>query len=445
MMSVAITDVKIPFRGRLVEGTISIEDGRIVRIGKASLAPKTENTIEGRGLVTLPGLINVHVHLRDMELTYKEDFTSGTLAAAAGGFTTVLDMPNTKPTTSSAERLRDKVVRARSMINVNVGFYGNLPASPIEQRQMKGAGAIGFKLYMNDPEPDSWHRDPALLLNSLKGSASIGMIVACHAEPGFQIAKLQTRYQETGRNSLRDLIRTHSPRFEAEAIRAITNMARQARSKIHICHVSTRQALSRIIAARRSGTKVTCEVAPHHLFLDQREFAARRGLALMVPPLRTIRDANALWKSLINGQIDVVADDHAPHTLEEKTTEDVWNLKPGVPGLETTLPLLLTKLHHDRVSLTRITEWLARRPAAMFGLKRKGRLAVGMDADLVLVDPKERFRINSAEFLSKAHFSPFDGRECVGRAVLTMVGGHVVYDHGEVVEMRQGRILTHEA
>ncbi len=444
-MSITVTDVKIPFRGRLVEGAISIEDGRISKIGKASVAPETEKTINGKGLVALPGLINVHVHLRDMELAYKEDFTSGTLAAAAGGFTTVLDMPNTKPTTDSAERLRDKVARARSMINVNVGFYGSLPASPIEQHQMKGAGAIGFKLYMNDPEPDSWHRDPALLLNSLKGSTSIGMIVACHAELGSQIAKLQTRYQETGRNSLRDLVRTHSPRIEAEAIRAITSLARQARSKVHICHLSTRRALSRIIVARRVGTKVTCEVAPHHLFLDQRELLAKGGLALMVPPLRNTRDAKALWKSLINRQIDVVADDHAPHTLEEKTTEDVWNLKPGIPGLETTLPLLMTKLHHDQISLTRITEWLARRPAAMFGLKRKGRLAVGMDADLVLVDLKERFRIDSAEFLSKAHFSPFDGRECVGRAVLTMVGGHVVYDHGEVVEMRQGRVLTHEA
>lgn len=444
-MSVTISDVKIPLRGRLVEGAISIQDGRISKIGKTALAPETETRIDGRGLIASPGLIDVHVHLRDMQLAYKEDFSTGTLAAAAGGFTTVLDMPNTKPPTNSVERLREKIDKARSMIHVNVGFYASLPESQAEQREMKNAGAIAFKLYMNDSSPDTWHRDHTRLLASLKASASLDVPVACHAESGSHIARLQARYQEAGKNSFRDFLRAHAPRYEVEAVRTITRLAVSARSRIHVCHLSTERALRGIIAARRARVKVTCETAPHHLLLDQRVLARKKGLALTGPPLRNARDANSLWKSLIKSQIDVVASDHAPHTLEEKTKENVWRVKPGVPGLETTLPLLLTKLSRNEITLGRIIDVLASGPARIFGLQRKGQLAAGMDADLVLIDPKQHFRIDSSKFHSKARFSPFDDVECIGQPVLTMVAGHVVYDHGEIIEMRQGKILTHEA
>jgi len=380
-----------------------------------------------------------------MELAYKEDFSTGTLAAAAGGFTTVLDMPNTRPPTSSAEKLREKSDKARSMIHVNVGFYATLPETSAEQLEMVKAGAIAFKLYMNDPTPDTWHRDRARLLASLRGTRSLGVPVACHAELGWQIGRLQVRYEGAGKNSFRDFLRAHAPRYEVEAVRAITSAALGTRSKIHVCHLSTEQAFRRVVAARRAGVRVTCETTPHHLLLDEKDLARKKGLALMVPPLRTARDASWLWKSVVNGEIDAVASDHAPHTLEEKTKEGVWEMKPGIPGLETTLPLLLTKRYRSEVTLGRLIEVLASGPSRIFGLLRKGRLAIGMDADLTLVDPREQFRIDSSKFYSKARFSPFDGVECVGRPVLTMVAGRVVYDHGEVVEMRQGKVLTREA
>jgi len=310
---------------------------------------------------------------------------------------------------------------------------------------MVKAGAIAFKLYMNDPAPSGWHHDRARLLASLIGTRPLGVPVACHAELGSQIARLQLRYQGPGKNSFRNFLRAHSPRYEAEAIRTITSAALRTRSRIHVCHLTTEQALRGIVAARRAGVRVTCETTPQHLLLDEKDLARKKGLALTVPPLRTARDAGWLWKSVVNGQIDAVASDHAPHTLEEKTKENVWEIKPGIPGLETTLPLLLTKQYRSEVTLGRIIEVLASGPARIFGLRRKGQLAIGMDADLTLVDPKERFRIDSSKFYSKARFSPFDGVECVGRPVLTMVAGRVVYDHGEIVEMRQGKIMTHEA
>ncbi len=443
-MSLSVTDVKVLLGDRLVEGGISIQEGRINHIGKTALLPKSETKINGKGLIAIPGLIDAHVHLRDMELAYKEDFSTGTLAAAAGGFTTVLDMPNTRPPTSSDERLLEKIERAKTRIHVNVGFYATLAESAIELRRMVHAGAIAFKLYMNEPNPEAWHHDPRRLVSSLEECGSLGVEVACHAETSAQVASVQERHQTGGGNTVHDFLRAHAPRFELEAVRTIMTLARRARSGLHLCHISTQRALGEISVARRSGTAVTCEVTPHHLLLDQRTLSRKGGLAAMVPPLRKTSDARALWRSLVRGQVDVVASDHAPHSLEEKTASNVCAVKPGIPGLETTLPLLLTRVNRGEIALTRIVRALAENPAKIFGLQGKGRLAAGMDGDFVLIDPKERFRIDSSRFYSKARFSPFDGLECIGRPVTTIVSGRIVYDRGEIVEKNRGEVVTSE-
>jgi len=161
----------------------------------------------------------------------------------------------------------------------------------------------------------------------------------------------------------------------------------------------------------------------------------------MLPPLRRTSDTRALWKALIMRTIDMVASDHAPHMLEEKTADDVWAVKPGIPGLETTLPLLLTRVHRGEISLRTVVRVLARNPARIFGLRTKGQLGRGMDGDLVLIDPKTKFRIDSSMFHSKARFSPFDGVECIGRPLMTIVSGHIVYDKGAIVEKNCGNIM----
>jgi len=162
----------------------------------------------------------------------------------------------------------------------------------------------------------------------------------------------------------------------------------------------------------------------------------------MVPPLRGSNDRRGLWKSIVRGHVDVVASDHAPHAIEEKTSSDIWAVRPGIPGLETTLPLLLTRAYMGEISLSRLVRLLAENPARIFGLRGKGRLERGMDGDVILVDPKERFRIDSSQFLSKAHFSPFDGVECVGRPVMTIISGRIACDRGEIVEKNQGRVIV---
>jgi dihydroorotase (multifunctional complex type) len=353
-------------------------------------------------------------------------------------------MPNTKPTTDSEERLLKKIREAGSKIHVNVGFYGMLVESSSQLTRMAQAGAIAFKLYMNDIGPESWHRDDQRLLCSLKRCGSLQVPVACHAEPGAEVALIQTQLQSTGKNSVRDFLKAHTTELEAEAVRRITELAHRASSKVHVCHLSSRKGLREIQRARRKAGAVTCEATPHHLLLGRGDLTRKKGFALMLPPLRSIEDARTLWRSMLRDEIDMVASDHAPHSIEEKTASAIWAIRPGIPGLETTLPLLLTKANHGQISLTKILRLLAEHPAKIFGLKRKGRLAVGMDGDVVLIDPKERFRIDSSTFYSKAHFSPFDGARCVGRPVTTIVLGHVVYDHGEIIDRNRGKITTRE-
>ena len=441
-MSLCITDVRLILGQELVEGGISIRDGQIEKLSKTAHLPKSDKTIDGKGLIALPGLIDAHVHLRDMELSYKEDFSSGTLAAAAGGFTTVLDMPNTKPPTNSDVRLVEKIAKAQTAVHVNVGFHASLAESGTDLRKMVKAGAIAFKLYMNEPDPHVWHSDPRKLFSSFKECGTLGTPIAVHAENGPAIARNQTECREAGDNSVKDFLRAHAPRFELEAVQMITDLARRAHSKVHICHLSTQRSLREISAARKRGLGITCEVTPHHLFLDTKGLRREGGFALMVPPLRKHSDTKALWRAMLRSEIDIVASDHAPHTLGEKTSKDVWSIRPGLPGLETTLPLLLTKVHHGELTLARLVQLLAEKPADIFGLHGKGRLQVGMDGDLVLVDPKARFKIDSSKFYSKAHFSPFDGFRCVGQPVTTIVAGHVVYDRGEIDEKNHGKIIA---
>jgi dihydroorotase-like cyclic amidohydrolase len=164
----------------------------------------------------------------------------------------------------------------------------------------------------------------------------------------------------------------------------------------------------------------------------------------MVPPLRVHSDTRALWRAMLRSEIDIVASDHAPHTIEEKRAKDVWTVSPGLPGLETTLPLLLTKVHRSELTLAPLVQLLAERPAQIFGLQGKGRLQAGMDGDLVLIDPKARSKTDSSKFYSKAHFSPFDGFKCHGQPVTTIVAGHMVFDRGEIVERNRGKIVTRD-
>jgi dihydroorotase len=427
-----LTDAKILRYGEIVECSISIDEGRIFKIGKLPSLPKSSETISIRGKLVLPGLIDVHVHLRDLELSYKEDFQSGTSAAAAGGFTTVLDMPNTKPPTNSSNRLKEKIWLAKRRILVNVGFYGAFPERVEEIEDMAKAGAIAFKVNLYNPIT-KLQLDDTTFLKALEKAMEAERVVTIHTEDREMVRECMRDFRKKGDSSIAAFLKAHSVEAETNALYRVVGLQRKSKARTHIAHVTLSDSIEIIRDAKKGGASLTCEVTPHHLLLTEKQLKKIGGIALTVPPLRPLFEVLYLWEELRRGTIDIIASDHAPHSLHEKSERDIWKVSPGIPGLETTLPLLLTRFHDGYITLTRIHELLAINPAKIFGLKRKGRIRPGFDADFVIVDLKRKFVIDSSRFHSKAHYSPFDGNQVVGMPIKTIVGGNLVMEEGEIV------------
>lgn len=441
MASILIKSAKLAIGDELTTANLLLEDGVINRISKLPIGEKADLRIDATRLIALPGLIDAHVHLRDMELSYKETFETGTMAAAAGGFTTVLDMPNTKPPTANGEAMKEKVSRAQGRLFANVGFQGALVDDRTALNDMKNAGAIAFKLYLNKSLETFDSSDDSKLARALRGAKECDAIVTVHAEDGDAIRSVQKRCIAQGKTKVEDFLRGHTPPVEVSAVRRIVGMAKQFGVRIHVCHITISEAVRLV----KKTPNATCEATAHHLLLNQSVFKKQKTLALCVPPIRSEQNRRALWKLFAAGKVDILASDHAPHTIEEKTAGNAWNAASGVPGLETSLPVLFTQVPRGRLPLSRLIEATAAIPAKIFRLQHKGFLREGFDADVVLVDPKAKSKVRAADFLSKAKYSPFEGMPCIGRAAYTIVNGTLVAERGVIVGPPSGKVVTSEA
>lgn len=427
--TVNIVGAKLLLEGGLVDGGIHISFGKIKKIGKATNLPRADEKIDAGGLIALPGLIDAHVHLRDMNLSYKEDFYTGTCASAAGGFTTVLDMPNTDPPTNSAERLKRKIEEAKNKVLVNVGFHALPPGDPSEMAEMVKLGARSFKIY---PGAFEELKERGALTKVFERCASLKALLTIHGEDGGKIEEIKERLMKQGRSNFSGFLEAHSPEVEYSGIRKALSSALKGNA-IHFCHVTTAESVNEILRAKtRGGLRLSTEATPHHLFLSEEELKKLGGKALTLPPLRAKALAEGLWREVVKGRVDIIASDHAPHALEEKRGNNAWEISPGIPGLETTLPLLLTKVNLGEITLREVVELLARRPSKIFNLRFKGELREGFDGDVTLISLKERHEIDSGKFYSKAKYSPFDGFKCVGKAVKAIVSGKLVMEDGEI-------------
>ncbi|MGD0978266.1 MAG: dihydroorotase family protein [Candidatus Bathyarchaeia archaeon] len=442
---VVLVNTKAYVNLAIVDCSVAIDDGKILKIGRETNMPKSDVRLDLKNLLVLPGLIDVHVHLRDEEKAYKEDFYSGTAAAAAGGMTTILDMPNNNPVTMSVETLRNRMGLAERKVLVNVGFYSEFPRGNSEIQAIMRKGAVGFKLYMAEQVGGlDIHSDQAIV-EAFKVAGSLGILTATHAEDERTLKRNEDKFKSIGRNDINAFLKAHSEDVEVKAIERLLKLAKQTGMHLHFCHVSTEAGMTKIIEAKKSELQVTCEATPHHLFLSVRDLKRAGSLALTMPPLRDRRDVDGLWEAVKNGWVDVIGSDHAPHTLKEKEAESVWDVKVGIPGLETTLPLLLAEVRRGRISIGDVVRLMSENPAEIFKLKNKGSLKEGNDADLTVVDLNRKYKIDASKFHSKARFSPFEGREVQGKPVKTIVAGQLVMDDGEIVaKAGSGRIIRRE-
>lgn len=441
-VDLVLKNAKIYAFNRIIEAGLAVEDGKIFKIAKEANLPRSSEKIDLNGLLVLPGVIDVHVHLRDQELSYKEDFLSGTSAAASGGVTLVMDMPNNKPVTMDSAALRERMNLASRKIVVNTAFYSAFPANIEEIKRIVDEGAKAFKIFFSHRvgglDPD----DDVAVAEAFREASKLNVPVAVHAEDGALLRENIRRLRLNGRDDLDAYLEAHSQEVEVNGVRRAVDLAAKSGAHIHICHLSTSEGLKIILNAKRSRLPVSCEVTPNHLFLSTRHMREIGSIALTNPPLRLESDVSNLQSALEKGLIDAVASDHAPHALKEKESSSVWDISAGIAGIETMLPLLLTHVNRGYLPISTLVKVTAENPAEIFGFEDRGCIAEGKCADLVAVDLKREWLIDPSEFHSKAKFSPFEGWRVKGKPVKTFVNGLLVMDDGEIVaKPGVGRII----
>jgi len=426
----------------IVEAGVAIDQGRIVRVAKETNLPAASARLNMNGCLVLPGLIDSHVHLRDQQLAYREDFTTGTAAAAAGGVTTVIDMPNNRPLTMSSETLRERMQLAEKRILVNVAFNSAFPRRKEEISRIVSQGAVGFKLYLLQQIGGINIDDDNALQDAFNAVAETRAPIAVHAEDRATLEAAEKIVRDAGRNDAQAFLKAHPASAEAKAVQRVARLAKNSVAHAHICHVSSAVGLGAVLKAKKAGLSITCEVTPHHLLLTSQSMKKHGNVALMLPPLRSQSDTEALWKALKRGLIDTVASDHAPHSIEEKSAQSIWDVKPGIAGVETMLPLMLNEVNRGRLPISELLRLMSEKPAEIFHLRDRGSLSEGNIADIVVVDVNREHKIDASSFHSKAKFSPFDGWRVKGKPVKTFLNGQLIMDEDEIVaKPATGRIL----
>jgi dihydroorotase (multifunctional complex type) len=401
----------------LEETDILIADETFAAIGRNLRRPIAAEVVEARGLLALPGLIDIHAHLREPGGEHKEDFYTGTQAALAGGVTTVLAMPNTQPPITDEASLQATLNLASKKALCDFGvFLGATLNNHATARHVQGA--VGLKMYMGSSTGN-------LLVEHFEDQYA-----HLAAYPNNRVVAVHAENEEAVRYFAQHQQRRPPLCANLETSRAIL-MAESLQRSIHICHLSTAREIQTVKEARQRGVKVTCEVTPHHLFLSSGIESHLGALGQMNPPLRSEADVAALWDNL--QFVDAIATDHAPHTLEEKNSPAPPS---GVPGLETMLPLLLTAVQQKQLSLAELVRLTATGPAKLFCLDRKGSIVPGYDADLVLVNPETQWTLSASNLLTRCGWTPFEGWRVWGKVEQVYARGRLAFANGQVLAKR---------
>lgn len=433
----------------IIRADIAIADGRIAGIYPPGQAPAAAQTLDLTGLHVLPGLIDAHVHFREPGSTHKEDWLSGSTAAVMGGITTVLEMPNTVPPVTDPQRLTEKAAIAGRKSYVDFGLFAVVVDSNLDQIEpLQAAGAIGFKIFLGETTGNLPAPDNGGVYRAMQSVARTGLRLGFHAEDRSITDHFRALVMAEGGNDLPAHTRARPSIAEAEAISRIITLAKYADCPVHIYHLAAGESVELIRRGREWGVDVTAETCAQYLFLDVTDpaVAALGGRARINPPLRSREHAERLWDGLLSGGIDFISSDHAPHAPADKQAPNIWAAACGMPGVETTLPLMLNEVNRGRLSLAHLVRIMAEGPARTWGLwPRKGSLRPGADADLTVIDLGAVRTICSEAQHGKQKFTPFDGLHVQGWPVHTIVGGRMVVRDGQIAGEPGGRWLRSTA
>ncbi len=437
-LDLLVVNARIVTSHGLVDGAVGVYGGRVSGIYAGGAPPDMGPSLDARGKYLLPGVVDVHVHFREPGLEYKATYQSESAAAAAGGVTTILDMPNNgSKAVVSVDRFLAKLEVARRSSFVDFGAYAYLCSADSGQvSALVAAGVAGFKWDMSlagiEVAPGVRLPLPGEALPYFECVARAGAIIGVHAEDRQLVLDCTGRLRTAGRMDAAAHVEARPIEAETLALRHAIDLCRRSGARVHVHHLSSAAGVELVRQAKRDGLPVTAETIPPFLFLDSRDYA-RLGTAMKIhPAVKHERDRMALWGALLDGTIDCIATDHAPHTLEEKM-RDVWQASPGAIGVQTSLPLMLSAVHEGNIGLDRLVEVMCTVPARLYGLgPRKGCIAIGSDADFVVVDPAVQSVIRNADMLSPNKLTPFDGVAATGAPDMTLLRGKIVAREGRV-------------
>jgi dihydroorotase (multifunctional complex type) len=441
-----IKDAKIVSPRAIIPGTVAVKGGKIAAIyTNDDFLPEANQIFEASGKYLIPGAIDLHVHFREPGLVYKEDFTTGSQAAAAGGVTTVYDMPNNEPVTITVEAFNNKCAIAAEKSYVNYAFYTYLAQGMEKNIEALIEAGIGGVKWDHDSGKmispkgyGSWEvyelADNGDALAMFRIIARHDLVIGVHAEDMEIVKRLKRELQEAGRTDFRAHLDSRPDFVEVMGMERAMRLAEISGCRIHIHHISSRAGLQLLKERRDKGLNITCEAAPPWMFFSADDYDRMGGLIKVDPAVKEKFDADALWEGLCDGSVDCYATDHAPHSREEKIGTNWADCLPGAIGVETSIPLLLDRVNKSEITIERVVEVACENPARIQRIyPRKGTISVGADADLVLLDMEKKWTIRNEEVHSKTKVTAFDGWEVQGMPELVFVNGNLVSKNRKIV------------
>ncbi len=413
---------------------LAIKNGKIAKIN-SEINSQSKEVIDCTNLHILPGLIDGHVHFREPGLCHKEDLYTGSLSAVHGGVTSFLEMPNTKPLTITKEALQEKVFLSKQKSLSNFAFF--IGATDNNLQELINAhlipGCCGIKVFLGSSTGKLLLYNDQKLLEILENTS---MPISFHAEDEMLLNQRLPIQQAA--TSVHDHIKWRNIDTAIQATKKIINLAKQAKRKINLLHISTKEEIDFL---RENKQYCNVEVTPQHLSLSSPNcYNDLKNLAQMNPPIREQVHQDALWDGIEDGVVDFIASDHAPHTISEKAN-NYPDSPSGIPGVQTTLSIMLDHAARERISLPNLTSLLSFNPAKIYQLKNKGLLNVGFDADIAIVDTKKKYIISNDQIQSKCSYTPFNGQELTGKNIFTIIAGNIIVKNDQLMNNIPGTTL----
>jgi allantoinase len=434
------------FPNRIDAASLEIRDGRIAAIGPFDRATESAEVVDVGDKYVLPGLVDTHVHINEPGRTEWEGFRTATRAAAAGGYTTLVDMPlNNLPATTTVPNLKLKQSAACGQSVVDYGFWGGVVADNQEHvSALASAGVLGYKCFLVHPSIDGFTMVTRAQLEAAAPEvAASGLPLLVHAELPGPIEEATARLNAAACDWKRysTYLASRPDAAEVEAIRLMIELSRNYRCRVHVVHLSSAEALPDLQAARAESLPITVETCPHYLHFAAEEIADGATLYKCAPPIRSRANRERLWQALLDGDIDLIATDHSPCLPQMKTRGDGSFLEAwgGIASLQVALPLVWTEARRRGVSMSQVARWMGEQPAKLAGLEpRKGAIREGNDADLVVFDPDGKFQVDAARLEHRHPITPYAGERLSGVVEMTFLRGEKVFDHGEFVGEPKG-------